>query len=96
MVYDRILKKGVKRRYVPPPMIFSFSGNATCMDVIQKGIEKFFSEVQSPDALNFCLADSSGIPYERNDTWSLSEFIQATGQPPSKLRLYVMNVDEVI
>ena len=58
---------------------------------------RFFpEEIQSPDL--FCLADSSGIPYniEQKNKWSLSEFIQGTGQPPSKLRLYVMNVDEVI
>ena len=46
----------------------------------------------------FCLADSTGIPYEieEKDTWCLSEFIQQSGQPPSKLRLYIMNFEKVV
>lgn len=36
MIFDSSLQKGVKKRYIPPPMIFTFSSDATHKDVIQK------------------------------------------------------------
>ena len=91
MLFDRSVQKGIKRRYIPPPMILTFLSNAFYKEVIQKGVEKFFPhDADSPDL--FCLADSSGIPFEveDKDNWCLSEFVQQSGLPPSKLRLYVM------
>ena len=96
MAYDENLQKGVKKRSIPAPMVTSFPCNATYDSVISKGIEKFFpDDVGSPHL--FCLADSSAVPYEitDKDTWSLSEFVQQTGQPPSKLRLYIMDFEMV-
>lgn len=96
MLFDTSAQKGIRRRYIPPPMIISFPSNASYKEVIQKGVEKFFPEdKESPDI--FCLADSSGVPFEIEDadTWSLSEFVQQSGIPPSKLRLYVMNLEKV-
>ena len=96
MAYDKNLQKGVKRRSIPPPMVVSFLCNATYNFVIHKGIKKFFpDDIDSPHL--FCLSDSSGVPYEieDKDTWSLSEFVHQTGQPPSKLRLYIMDFGKV-
>ena len=97
MIFDKNLQRGVKRRYIPPPKIFSFPSNTSYKDIIQKGVERFFpDDIEFTDM--FCLADSTGIPYEieEKDTWCLSEFIQQSGQPPSKLRLYIMNFEKVV
>ena len=80
-----------------PPIIISFPSNASYKEVIQKGVEKFFPD--DKDFMDmFCLADSSGVPFEIEDTelWCLSEFVHQSGLPPSKLRLYnIMNLEEV-
>ena len=97
MLFDRNLQRGIKRRYIPPPTIISFLSNASYKEVIQKGVEKFFPD--DKDSLEvFCFADSTGIPFEieNTDTWSLSELVQQSGMPPSKLRLYVINLDKVL
>ena len=68
-------------------MNVSFPGTATYDDVISSGRENFFPD-ENTSADTFCLCDSSGTPF--TESWVLSEFVQTTGQPPSKLRLYVM------
>ena len=83
MLFDRSVQRGI------PPIIISFPSNASYKEVIQKGVEKFFPDEK--DFMDmFCLADSSGVPFEIEDTelWCLSEFVQQSGLPPSKLRLY--------
>jgi hypothetical protein len=81
MLFDRSLQKGIKKRYIPPPMIVSFPSNASYKEVIQKGVDKFFpDDADSPDI--FCLADSSGVPFdvEDKDTWNLlstQDYLQA-------------------
>ena len=91
MIFDEKLQKGVRRRSIPPPLNISLPCSAPYDTLIKKGRENFFPDDTSSDDL-FCLADSNGIPYEVEDKsdWVLSEFIQQIGQPPSKLRLYVM------
>ena len=91
MIFDDELQKGVKKRYIPPPMNVSFPGTATYDDVISSGRENFFPD-ENTSADTFCLCDSSGTPFkvDNPESWVLSEFVQTTGQPPSKLRLYVM------
>ena len=42
MLFDRRVQKGIKRRYIPPPMILTYLSNASYKEVIQKGLEKFF------------------------------------------------------
>lgn len=91
MIYDEELQKGVKRRFIPAPVNVSFPSTATYDDVITIGRETFFPDENS--ALDtFCLCDSSGTMFkvDDNSSWVLSEFLQNTGQPPSKLCLYVM------
>jgi hypothetical protein len=59
-------------------LIVSFPSN---VEVIQKGVDKFFpDDADSPDI--FCLADSSGVPFdvEDKDTWNLlstQDYLQA-------------------
>ena len=52
--------------------------------------EKLFPDESSP-LDTFCLCDSSGTMFKVEDRsiWVLSEFVQNSGQPPSKIRLYV-------
>ena len=84
MIYDRNLQKGVKKIYIPPPTIFSFPSNATYLDVILKGIERFFpEEIQSPDL--FCLTDSSGIPYNIEQKNKINGLYQNLFKEPGSL-----------
>ena len=91
MIFDEELQKGVKKRFIPPPVTMSLACSATYDTVIDKGREHFFPDETGSDD-SFFLADSSGIPYkvENKSDWILSEFIQSIGQPPSKLRLYIL------
>ena len=41
MLFDTSAQKGIKKKYIPPPMIISFPSNASYKEVIQKGVEKF-------------------------------------------------------
>ena len=92
MLFDESLGKGVRKRYIPASQTITFSANATYDLVIQKSQEIFFPDEAREQEDLFCLADSSGIPYEIGNKceWKLSEFVQGLKLPPSKLRLYVM------
>ena len=83
-MFDKELEKGVKKRFIPPSQIMTFPFSAPYDFVIQKGRKTFFPNNSSgPDC--FCLADSSGIPYDIEDqsNWVLSEFVKKLNQPPS-------------
>ena len=82
--WNKELEKGVKKRFIPPSQIMTFPFSAPYDFVIQKGRKTFFPNNSSgPDC--FCLADSSGIPYDIEDqlNWVLSEFVKKLNQPPS-------------
>ena len=91
MIFDEELQKGIKKRCIPPPLTVCFPSNASYDTVLQKGKECFFPYENSATA-SFCLADSGGTPYKvaHESDWVLSDFVQTTGQPPSKLRLYIL------
>ena len=57
----------------------------------RRGRSVFFPYENSATA-SFCLADSGGTPYKvaHESDWVLSDFVQTTGQPPSKLRLSIL------
>ena len=90
MIYDDELQKGVKKRFIQPPVNVPFPSTATYDDLIKFGRETFFPDESSP-LDTFCLCDSSGTMFKVEDRsiWVLSEFVQNSGQPPSKIRLYV-------
>lgn len=89
MVFDKDLKKGVKKQYIPPSQVMSFPRSAPYDLIIQKGQEVFFPDNSSEAD---CLADSGGMAYDIEDKsdWVLSEFVEKLKQPPCKLRIYIM------
>ena len=91
MIFDEELQKGVKKRFISAPVTMSLPCNVTYDTLIEKGREHFFPDETGSDE-TFFLDDSSGIPYKIEDKsdWTLSDFIQNIGQPPSKLRLYTL------
>ena len=90
-MFDEELEKGVKKRCIPPSQMMTFPISAPYDLVIQKGKETFFPNITSGTDC-FCLADSSGVPYDIEDEsdWVLSEFVKKLNQPPSKLRIYLL------
>ena len=96
MVFDEVMEKGVKKRYIPPSKTMTFPHDVTYDLVIQRGIETFFPD-ETSEVDCFCLADSGGVPYviEDKSSWKLSEFLHKFKQPPSKSHLYVMYMPQV-
>ena len=96
-MFDKGLKKGVKKRYIPPSQVMSFQRSAPYDLIIREGKEVFFPE-NSSEADCICLADSGGMAYdiENKSDWVLSKFIEKLKQAPSKLRIYIMYQPKVL
>ena len=98
MVYDKDLKRGVRKRYLsePNPQKVEFTRDAPLMEIFQRAKQLFFSEVET-DLDSMCLADSGGIliPVRNKESWSLSSFYQKNRLQPSRYKLYVAVSEDV-
>lgn len=104
MIYDPDLEKGVKKRLLPEPnpAKVELPKNASLDLVISKAKELYFKSTEFMDhedlRVSFKLADSTGVTILVEDAthWSLGEFYHQNGLVPSRFKLYVMVVFEVI
>lgn len=93
MVYDPILRRGVRKKYLPDPnpTKIELSKDAKYGDILQMAISLFFEEFE-PTKDTLSLADSSGVPIQLSDpdNWTLGSFYQSNGLQPSRYKLYVV------
>ena len=94
MIYDPMLKKGVKKKVLPEPnpTRVELPKLSTLQAVFSKATELYFSDLDDEiDKFILSLSDSSGIPIHvaDSDTWVLIDFYRHNGLQPSRYKLYV-------
>ena len=88
-------KRGIKRGYLPAPCEVEFTKDTTYEDVLDHGRKTFFSELPEEETAYY-LADSSGdtIP-NFNPGMTLRQYFWASGNTPSKTRIYILQRSDV-
>ena len=91
MVYDPILGRGVRKRYLhePNPTKVEMKRDSSYDDVLKMAVSIFF-ELYNPELDSLSLADSNGVTVASCDTWTLGTFYQSNGLQPSQHKLYVV------
>jgi len=86
MVYDPILRRGVRKKYLPDPnpTKIELSKDAKYGDILQMAIS-VFRGVRTYKGYT----DSSGVPIRLSDpdNWTLGSFYQSNGLQPSRYKL---------
>ena len=93
MVYDPILGRGVRKRFLhdPNPTRVELNRNSSYADVLKMAISLYFEDYE-PKLGSLSLADSNGMPIKIAcaEKWSLGSFYQSHGLQPSRYKLYVV------
>ena len=93
MVYDPILGRGIRKRYLhePNPTKVEMKRDSSYEDVLKMAVSIFF-ELYNPELDSLSLADSNGVTVNvsSRDTWTLGTFYQNNGLQPSRHKLYVV------
>lgn len=89
MVFSDDEGRGVRSSKIPSQKI-SFPPSATLRDILEKGREMFYSELDIP--MHFLhLADSSGqIINAEGDKWTIGKYFEENGYQPSRHKMYIM------
>lgn len=95
MIYKEEEGRGVRSSKIRPQK-FDLFPDASLEDVLSKGREAFFSELDVP--LSFLhLADSSGQVVDANsDGWTIGKYFAENGYQPSRHKLYIMSISKFI
>ena len=92
MIYDELLRKGVRKKILkePNPMKVELSKTCTLQQLYTKAEELFFSDIEGIEDLK--LGDSSGSPIilSDEDSWSLGDYFLGHHLQPSRHKLYVI------
>ena len=92
MIYDELLRKGVRKKILkePNPTKVELSKTCTLQQLYTKAEELFFSDIEGIEDLK--LGDSSGSPIILSDehSWSLGDYFLGHHLQPSRHKLYVI------
>ena len=92
-MYDPILGRGVRKRYLhePNPTRVELKRECSYEDVLRMAISLFFEDY-NPTLDNLSLADSTGLPIQvaSPQSWMLGSFYASNGLQPSRYKLYVV------
>lgn len=93
MIYDPILCRGVRKKYLhdPNPTKVELKRESSYEEVLNMAVSLYF-EAYDPSLDKLSLADSNGMPIQvaSADEWTLGAFYQNNGLQPSRYKLYVV------
>lgn len=88
-MYKEEVARGVRISKIRPQKL-EFLPGATLEDILNKGREAFFSELDPPLS-SLHLADSSGnVVDAESDDWTVGKYFEENGYQPSRHKLYIM------
>ena len=94
MVFDPILGRGVRKRYLhePNPTRVKMKRESSYEDVLKRQYHFFLRRIYNPDLDSLSLADSTGMPINvaSCENWTLGAFYRNNGLQPSRYKLYVV------
>ena len=93
MIYDEVVHRGIRKKYLPEPnpAKIEISTSAGYNDLLEVAKLKYFSEFQ-PELDKLSLADSTGMPITvaSPETWTVGSFYASNSLQPSRYKLYVV------
>ena len=89
MIYKEEEGRGIRSSKIRPHK-FDLFPDATLEDILNKGREAFFSELDLPLS-TLHLADSFGQMVDINsDNWTVGKYFEENGYQPSRHKMYIM------